>query len=410
MSLTLFEAMKSSQNPFQTGVFKQIATSDEMFGMIPFVPTAGEAHSYEREVSLGSFAAIAPGGNTTESTGVTERVTVANREFTADFAVPNFAEEGMADGLSPYDKQLIMKLKKAGLVLAGKMITGGSISGVNALEFQSGVYVDALVAYSPFIRDAGRMVTGALKYTHAGTLLQFRAPDDQEFGTAVACATDGNYTLASKDPSKWITVTLDVSDATADATRSITFTAANEFDGLAKQVTTGQTTASVGATGDALSFDKLRTLRDAVKNKSGKLAYVMNAALLRKYEALVTNLGGVLPSTVLDGIGTVPTFGGIPILRNDNIPSTESKGGVLTLSSIYLANFGPGDGVYMAAFGGAQQQVMADPRDRAVLGFRIYNVGQLEGSSKQLGRLAWFGGMCCGSDLSLARASEIVTV
>lgn len=410
MSLTLFDAMKSSRNPFQTAMFKQLATSDEMFSIMPFEPTAGEAFSYEREVSLGSFAAMAPGGSTVESTGVTEAVTISNRQFNGDFKVMNFAQEGMADQVSPYDRQLAMKLKKAGQVLAGKMVTGGSISGYTNEAFQSGVYVDALVSYSVYVRTSDRRAAGELKYTHSGTLLQFRAPDDQEFGTAVACAADGDFTLTSKDPSKWIRVTLDVSDATADAIRRITFTASNEFDGLQKQVATSQLIASTGTDGDALSFTTFRKLRDKVKIRDGKLAYVASAELIQKYEALVTALGGVVPTSVMEGGGIVPTFGGIPILRNDNIPNTEAKGSATTLSSLYLGNFGPNQGVHMRAFGGAEQQVMADPRDRTVLGFRVWNIGQMEAASAQLGRLEWYGGMACGSDLSLARASGIITL
>jgi hypothetical protein len=290
------------------------------------------------------------------------------------------------------------------------MITGGSISGFTYEAFQLAGYVTALVSYSPFIRTSDRALVGELRYTNTGTKLAFRAPDDNEFGPDVVCAADGPFTLPSKDPSKWIRLTLDVSQATADCIRRITFTASNEFDGLQKQVPTSQLIASTGTNGDALSFTVLRKLRDLVKVRSGKLAYVMPALLIQKYEALVTNLGGVVPTSVLEGFGPVPMFGGIPILRNDNIPATESKGSDSALSSAYLVNFGPGDGLHMVAFGGAQQQVMADPRDRAVLGFRVWNLGQLEAASAQKGRLGWFGAMACGSDLSIARASELVTV
>jgi hypothetical protein len=412
MALTIAQAMEASQNPYQTAMFRQIATSDYMFSMIPFVPKAGEGFSFEREVSNGSFASIAPGGSVSESTGRTEKVTVSNREFAADFYIPNFAQSLMSDRVSQIEQQTMMKLKAAGLALSAKMITGSSISTTFTSEaFQSGAYVDALVQASPFIRE--RNGAGELKYTHSGTLLQFRAPGDPDFGTAVACAADGNYTLASYDPSKWITVTLDVSDATADAIRRIEFTATNDFDGLQYQVTSGQTRDASSSAGDALSLPILEELIDAVKNRSGQLAFVMNSKLRRKYTALVRAAGGTPPDFIMDGpLGkfTLPSFNGIPILVNDNIPSTETGASSgTTLSSVYLANFGPGDGVYMAAFGGGSQQVQADPRDTTVLGFQILELGQKQGESKLGRRLLWFGAMCCGSDLSLARAKRIVT-
>lgn len=411
MALTIAEAMQASQNPFQTAFFKQIATTDHSFVMMPFVPKAGEAFSFGREVSNGSFASITPGGSVVESTGREEKVTVSVREFAADFYVPNFSEDLMSDGVSQLEQQTIHKLKAAALSLAGKMVAGNSISTTFTSEaFQSGPYVDALVQASPFIRE--REGAGELKYTHSGTLLQFRAPGDPDFGTAVACATDGTYTLASYDPSKWIKVTLDVSDATADAIRRIAFQATNDFDGLQYQVTSGQTRASEATDGDAMAFGILEELVDAVKVRSGQLAFVMNAALKRKYSALVRSAGGVDPGFIMDSpIGRIvtPSFNGIPILVNDNIPSTESKGSASNLSSIYLANLGPNDGVYMAAFGGGSQQVDADPRERTVLGFRLHDLGQKQGESKVGRRLVWYGAMAVGSDLSLARAKEIVT-
>lgn len=410
MALTLYEAMKASQNAYQAELLKQIATTDDMFAICPWVPKLGEGFSYEREVSLGSFGAIAPGGSVNESTGKTEKVTISNREFSADFYVPNFAQSLMSDRVSQLERQTMMKLKAAGRTLAGKMITGGSISSATVDAFDTGAYVDALVAASPFIRD--REGPGELKYTHSGTLLQFRAPGDPEFGDAVACTTDGNYTLASKDPSKWITVTLDVSDATANQTRRIAFTASNEFDGLQNQCASSQVRSASGNDGDALSFPILEELVDAVKNRSGQLAFVMHSKVRRKYNALVRATGGTDPGFVMEGpLGklTLPSFAGIPILTNDNVPVNESKGSASTLSSVYLANFADGEGVYMGAYGSGRQEVDADPRDVSVLGFQIFELGQKEGESKQGRRLCWFGGMACGSDLSLARAKNIIT-
>lgn len=410
MALSLFDAMRSSQNPYLTGVMRQIATSDEMFSMLPFEPINGESFSFERELSLGSFGAIAPGGSITESTAKTQRVAIANREFAADMYVPNYAQEGMADHVSPVEQQTMMKLKKAGMELAAKCISGGSISAIVSGGPAATPYVDALVAYSPFIRDSGRQLGAAIRYTNTGTFAAFRASDDTEFGANVAAAADGNYTLYSRDTSKWITVTLDVSDLAADQTIPVSFTSADEFDGLAKQVAPGQIYDETPTTGAALSFGTLETLRDSVKNRGGKLVFVMNAALRRKYNALVRATNGAGPATVeLSGM-QFPSFDGIPILRNDNIPSTESgTSSGTTLSSVYLGNFGFEDGIFMAAFGGPRYDVQGDPRNTSVLGFRIKDIGQIEGSSKMGRRLMWFGGLGVKSDLALARAQRIVT-
>lgn len=412
MALTIAEAMEASQNPYQTAFFRQIATTDNLFSVLPFVPKSGEGFSFEREVSTGSFAAVAPGSTVTESTGRTEKVTVSQREYTADFFVPNFAQSLMSDRVSQIEQQTMLKLKAAGATLAGKVVTGNSISTTATMEsFQAGPYVDAVVQASPFIRE--RSGAGEIKYTHTGTFIQFRAPGDPDFGTAVAAASDGNYTVASYDPSKWITVTLDVSDASADAIRRIAFTATNDFDGLQYQVTSAQTIDATSSAGDALALATLENLVDLVKNRTGQLAFIMNSKLKRKYTALVRATGGTEPNFVMNSpIGTItmPAFAGIPILVNDYIPSTETgSGSGTTLSSVYLANLNAGDGVYMAAFGGDRQDVMADPRDVSVLGFQMYELGQKAGESKVGRRLSWFGALAVGSDLSLARAKRIVT-
>lgn len=407
MSMTLYDAQKMSRNAYGAMVLKQIATSDDLFSVLPFVPKAGEGFSYPRERSLGSFSFIAPGGSVANTTGKIERVTVEKAEATEDFWVDNFAQANMDDELSPIELQEMMKLKAAGRALAGKTITGSRVDGFTIQAFQSGPYVDALTAVSPYIRT--REAAGEIKYTHSGTFAQFRAPDDREFGTAVACATDGDYTLVSGDPSKWITVTLDVSDATADATRSITFTSStNEFVGLSQHVSSGQTRLSTGTNGDAISFEILDSLIDAVK-LTDNLAFIMHSSIKRKIATLVRAVGGIEPAYILANGSKVQQYSGIPILVNDFVPTNEVKAGGSTLSSVYLANLNPENGVYMGALGGASMQVNTDPRDATVLGFRMFDLGQHQSESKLGRRLMWSGGLACGSDLSLACAREIVT-
>lgn len=410
MSHTLYDAMRHSRNPRAVGVLKQIATSDDSFAVVPFVPKGSEGFEYEREVSTGNFNFVTPGGAVANSTGTTELVTIGKREATEDFWVDNFAQDNQAAEVSPMDRQEMMKLKAAGRAIAGKMATGASISltTFTIQAFQSGPYVDAIVAASPFINE--RKGPGDIKYTHTGTFAQFRAPGDREFGTAVACASDGSYTLASEDPSKWVTLTLDVSDATADAIRSISFTATKEFDGLVQLCAPAQVRAAAGAAGDALSFAIMEELSDLVKVRSGQLAYVMHSKLRRKYNALCRALTGTTPEFVLSTGARVPSFDGIPILTNDFMSVAESKGGTDTLSSVFLVNYEPEAGVYMGCLGGTAMNVDADPRMTSVMGFRLRDLAQHQSNSQVGRRLSWYGAQACGSDLSLARAKNIITV
>jgi hypothetical protein len=420
MSLTIIDRGKQLRSPYSVGLIKQIATSDEMFPILPVELKQGMDFSYEREVATGSFGFITPGGSVSESSATSERVSVAIREATADVDVPNYAIDVQSGGEGAIDRQIMAKAKAAGRLIAQTVITGNCVDGVTMVsDFPNGPLVDALIAASPFIMSTthGGSMSGELKYTHAGTLLQFRAPGDTAFGTAVAIAADGDYTLQSGDPSKWIRVTLDVSDAQTAAvnnTRGILFTTStNAFDGLPRFVREGsvQLLDAAPTTGNPLTFGLMDELRDGVKNRSGQLAYVMNLAALRYYKTLCRAAGGVTMAELAGRM--VPTHDGTPIIVNDWIPSTESAsdGTPSTgLTSVYCANFAREEdgGVFLAVAGGETLNVDGDPRQHTLLGFRLRSVGQVEGSSKERTRLGFYGALGVGSDLSLTRARRVL--
>jgi len=412
---TLVDAAKSSQNPFAVLNFKAISTSDRLFSLLEFVPKGGESFVYTREKSLGSFGFIADdySGDISESTGTDEQVTVPKRVATADFYVDAFQMENMADQINPLDRQTVKKFKVAGRTLADKVINGRNNTGFSIQAFQGGNYVDAVVP-GPWL-DSNRHGAGEIKYTNAGTLVQFRAPGDVDFGPAVAAATDGDYLLKSGSPSKYIVVTLDVSDASADAIRRITFSSStDEFDGVKVLVSSGQTRSSGGADGDQLSFSILDELIDSIKEwQDGKMAFFMHSKLIRQYESLCRAGGFQLESAPLPGTAQqVRSYKGIYLLNNDNVGCDESKGASSTLTSIYLANLAPEVGLYMGALGGTRYNVETDPRNASVLGFRLTELGAIQkgGGNKVGRRLAWYGALALGSDLAAARAKEIVSV
>lgn len=411
MALTINDAKKLSTRPFSALALTEIATSDELLPLLPFVAKPGDGFSYTREKALPTFSFVSDTGTSiTESTGTDEVITVANRQAVEDFYIPNFAAENLSAEVMQFEAQAAKKFKAAGRLLSSKFINGGNVTGITVGAFDTGAYVDALVSCSSYM-DSNRDGPGSLRYVHTGTLLEFRAPGDADYGAAVACASDGSYTLYSHNPSKWIRVTLDVSDATTDQERLVRFTSSTyEFDGLEKLVTTGQTRSSTGSNGDALDLAILDELIDAVKVGSGQPVFLMNAALRRKFKTLMRAAGGNDMMDLASGV-RVPEYNGIPILRNDNIASDESKGSGSTLSSVYLTVLGEDEGVYMGALGGGEFNVDADPMEASLMGFRLYDLGQIQASAGNVrgGRLAWYGGLAMGSTLSCARAKEIVT-
>lgn len=411
MALTINDAKKLAQRPFAAAALKEISTSDEALPLIPMVPKAGDGFIYTREKSAGSFTMLADGATSVaESTGKDETITVAKRHAAEDFYIPNFAADSLSTEVDQFEAQAIKKFKVAGQTISNQIINGAYITDITVEAFAGGPGVDALVAASAYM-DTNRDGLATLKYVHAGTLLSFRAPGDVAYGEAVDISGgDGNFTLYGDNPSKWITVTLDVSDFSANGERTVLFTSTSyEFDGLKKLVTPGQTRSSTGGSGDALSLGILDELIDSVKIGNGMPVFLMNAKLRRKFKDLLRAGGGVDMMELASGI-KVPEYAGIPILRNDYIASNEVKT-VSTLSSVYLCVLGEDEGVYMGALGGDKFDVDADPRVASLLGFRLHDLGQIQagaGSSRG-GRLTWTGGLAMGSTLSCARAKEIVT-
>lgn len=416
MGLTLFEAAKSFQNPLSAGLFKAIVTEDELFSILPIVSKEGSAWSYEREKALPTAEWVSPTHTSlAESTGTTDQVTVPIREIASNFKLKNFviAQQG---GQRQVAKQMMMKGKAVGREIADALINGGHVTSYTlASTADPFAAVDAVTASA--WTDSVRFGPGELKYTHVGTLWAYRAPGDRVFGDGVAAATDGTYRLYSDNPSKWIDVTLDVGDATADGRTAIEFAStSNEPDGLEKMCELVR--APVGADGDDFSFDILDSLLDQVKVREN-LAFMMPAALRRKYKAKLRALGGAVPEHVVQSFDPqsgrpverrLMSYDGVPILKNDFISTAETVGGTSTCSSIYLASLSDDAGLYAGAFGGASTQADVDPISRSVLGFQFIQVGHMADENSMLWRAVFYGGFGLGSGLAAARARGIKTV
>jgi hypothetical protein len=102
---------------------------------------------------------------------------------------------------------------------------------------------------------------------------------------------------------------------------------AKEFTGIRGLCASSQKfTAAVA--GEALSYAHLDRLMDLVKVGNQRV-FVMNSRTLRAYFALCRALGGTDPQHVaIPGITSqVPTYRGIPILKNDYVPVDQSSTG-----------------------------------------------------------------------------------
>jgi hypothetical protein len=418
MAFTYLKATSLSRNPLTAGVFKAVCTTNQLISKISWLQTVGSSYDFVREGTLASAAFVSRSSSSiTESSSLFDQLAAPLRIIDADVDVDNFAMNMTNPNGDPRARQLVQKLKATGQLIQQKMITGSYATGFTCgnATVTPGLAVDAAVPSGG--QDSDLQGPGELRYTHTGTFWAYRAPGDIEFGENVAIALDGSATLYSSNASKSVYVTIDVSDATADGTCSIRFTSSsNEPDGLAKLVNASQTTLATGGSGDALSFDKLdELLLEKVKVNTDRV-FLMNSKLLRKYMALaraaqtneqmaVTLIG---PSGQPEDILT-PAYCGVPILQVDDIPSTETKG-VSTLSSVYLVSLTPYEGFHgVVQAGGDMQNLNLDPYAARIGGFKLYDIGQLEGKNASRTRVEWMGAFGLGSPLAAARASQLIT-
>jgi hypothetical protein len=419
MAYTYLQAASLARNPLTAGVFKAVVTTNELISRLPFLETTGNSHDFVREGALASAEFVSlTASSLTESSSRGDMLSAPLRLISSDLDIYNYTSNLSNPNGDPRAWQVAQKLKAGGQLIQAKMITGSNVTGfsVSNATVTPGLAVDAAVPSAG--TDTTLQGPGTLRYTHVGTFWAYRAPGDLEYGDNVAIAADGSATLYSYNRSKFVTITVDVSDATANGECNIAFTSStNEPDGLQKLCPASQTVVSTGGSGDALTFDKLdELLLEKVKIKQNRV-FLMNAKLKRKYLALART-ASISDRISMEFIGPdgkigmhdFPAYGGVPILQVDDIPSNEVKT-VSTLSSVYLVSLEPRVGFHgVVQAGGDMMNAALDPYDARIGGFKLYDLGQRESKPAAGIRMEWYGAFGVGSPLAVGRASELVTV
>jgi hypothetical protein len=173
----------------------------------------------------------------------------------------------------------------------------------------------------------------------------------------------------------------------------------NTVTGLVNLVSAGQTVAA-GANGDALSFGTLDALMDLVVDKDGNVDYLMmHARTIRSYKALLRGLGGAgISETVeLPSGATVPSYSGVPIFRNDFLPTNRTKGTGTLLTVVFAGTLDDGSRSYGIAGLTAANAA----------GIQVVDVGEAETKDNHIWRVKWYCGLALFSDKGLAMAADI---
>lgn len=173
----------------------------------------------------------------------------------------------------------------------------------------------------------------------------------------------------------------------------------NQFSGLILLCASGQK-VDTGVDGSPLSFSILDQLIDLVKDKDGQVDYfTMSARTIRSYFALLRALGGA-------GIGEVvtlpsgmqlPAYRGIPIFRNDYIPTNVTKGATSNTSYIFAGTLDDG----------SRTHGIAGLTASTAAGIQVVEVGEAENADNSITRVKWYTGLALFSELGLAMADGI---
>jgi len=206
---------------------------------------------------------------------------------------------------------------------------------------------------------------------------------------------DGNDQQAVQIASKAKSVGRKYQDMFVNGTGS-----SNQFDGVINLVDSSQM-ATTGTNGKALDFEVMDELLDLVTDKDGEVDYfMMHARTLRSYMALLRGLGGASINEVvqLPSGREVPGYRGVPIFKNDWIPTTQTKGtGGAVKTSIFAGTLD--DGSRMHGIAGLTAEAAA--------GIQVVPVGESETKDESITRIKWYSGLALFSEKGLAAADGI---
>jgi HK97 family phage major capsid protein len=166
-----------------------------------------------------------------------------------------------------------------------------------------------------------------------------------------------------------------------------------EFNGLRSLLASAAFAAQIATTTGALSFAMLDELVDICKKNMNR-AFLMHSRTIRSFYELCRNLGGTDPVHItVPGItGPVPTYRGIPILKNEYIPINLGQAG--TLTQLFCASFDEDEGVHGLM-----------PRTNA--GIVVEEVGIVEGADARRYRVKWYASATAKSTKSVSVANSV---
>lgn len=171
---------------------------------------------------------------------------------------------------------------------------------------------------------------------------------------------------------------------------------ADSFPGLIALCPESQTLGT-GANGEALSFERMDELLDAVVAKDGQVDFLMaHSRVVRQYKSLIRGLGGVTADDVyeLPSGKQVIAYSGVPIFRNDYVPVNQTRGTGTNLTSLFAGCWD--DGSDKVGITGITAEQAA--------GLVVEDVGISHTKDETITRVKWYVGMALFSEKAIAIA------
>ena len=173
----------------------------------------------------------------------------------------------------------------------------------------------------------------------------------------------------------------------------------DQFDGLLNLVDADQT-LSAGDNGAAMTFTHMDELMDTVTAKDGMVDFfMMHARQRRKYRALLRASGGASISEIyeLPSGEKIDAYSGVPILRNDYIPITQSKGTSEVCTTVFAGCWDDG----------SQKVGIAGLNAANEFGIVIEPVGIHQSRDERIWRVKWYSALALFSTKALAAYNGI---
>jgi len=407
--LSLVELLKGSADPVLAGVAESIITVDQLIAQLPFKSVGLSDHlTWKREKALPVISKIASGDNITSTTALAyDRVTAYLRRLVCDQDIDNL-DAGASGGMLPAKAEAIGRASKAmGRTFGLDVVTGAPAWTVTINDYGASGATSGTIVVGP--GQDPRLGNAQIRYVLSGSTVAYKGPGDVDFGAPVAYSS--GVRAYSQNPNKWANITLATLSANGIVTLSFVANT-NSIDGMERLLSAAQTiTASTN--GDAITLATMDQLADLVTDTNGVKAYLMPSRTRRAIMALVRSAGGSTMGEFMSvNFGTgqdvkVPAYNGIPILRSDFIPITDTQGSLTSATKVYCATLGEQGGLCGLYSEAGMDDVGGEMIASGLNGVQVINLGTVQNADAKRVRVKAYWGLASKTERGLAAATGI---